>query len=110
MVQNLRRKDFFLYIFDYFLKNKGPHKTDKRGETDKAKRLSLNISSKKERRKDSFRYFTRPMMIVFLSALLIAIISFPISSALYDPSKENMKLMTEDEWPSHGPWIVTVGN
>jgi hypothetical protein len=50
------------------------------------------------------------MMIVFLSALLIAIISFPISSALYDPSKENMKLMTEDEWPSHGPWIVTVGN
>ena len=47
------------------------------------------------------------MMIVFLSALLIAIISFPISSALYDPSKENM---TEDEWPSHGPWIVTVGN
>ena len=53
--------------------------------------------------------FTRPMMIVFLSALLIAIISFPISSALYDPSKE-MKLMTEDEWPSHGPWIVTVGD
>ena len=49
------------------------------------------------------------MMIVFLSAILIAI-SFPISSALYDPSKENMKLMTEDEWPSHGPWIVTVGN
>ena len=50
-------------------------------------------------------------MIVFLLATLVAIIiSSPFSSALFDPSKENIKMMTEDEWPSHGPWIVTVGN
>jgi hypothetical protein len=50
-------------------------------------------------------------MIVFLFAILLAIIiSSPYSSALYDPSKENIKMMTEDEWPSHGPWIVTIGN
>jgi hypothetical protein len=49
-------------------------------------------------------------MILFLFTLLLAIISSPFSSALYDPSKENIKMMTEDEWPSHGPWIVTIGN
>ena len=50
-------------------------------------------------------------MIVFLLATFVAIIiSSPFSSALFDPSKENIKMMTEDEWPSHGPWIVTVGN
>ena len=52
-------------------------------------------------------------MIVFLLTILTAIISFPFSSALLYNNASNhkgdMKMMTEDEWPSHGPWIVTVG-
>eukprot|EP01036_Dinobryon_divergens_P022715 gene22715-30998_t len=48
------------------------------------------------------------MTACFLFAVLVALISSPFSSALFDPSKEYVKIMTEDEWPSHGPWIVTV--
>ena len=49
---------------------------------------------------------------ILLLAVLITIISSPFSSALYDPIKGAgaTKMMTEDDWPSHGPWIVTVGN
>ena len=50
-------------------------------------------------------------MICFLLAILVALISCPFSIAFYDPNKEAMmKMMTKDDWPSHGPWIVTVGN
>jgi hypothetical protein len=48
-------------------------------------------------------------MSVVLLAILLAVISCSFSSAIYDPSKE-VKMMTEDDWPSHGPWIVTIGN
>jgi hypothetical protein len=52
-----------------------------------------------------------PIMILLLAVLLVTIISSPFSSALYDPSGAGaMKMMTEDDWPSHGPWIVTIGN
>ena len=49
-------------------------------------------------------------MNLFLLVILIAVINSPFLSALYDPSMEAMKMVTEDDWPSHGPWIVTVGN
>jgi hypothetical protein len=55
---------------------------------------------------------SRIIMSVFLLTILTAILSFPFSSAVYNNAsnhKGNMKMMTEDEWPSHGPWIVTVG-
>ena len=47
---------------------------------------------------------------VFLLAIFIAICSF--SSAIYNHSYEatNVKMITENDWPSHGPWIVTIGN
>ena len=58
-----------------------------------------------------FVYIHLSIMIVLLT-ILTAIISFPFSSALYNNAsnhKGDMKMLTEDEWPSHGPWIVTVG-
>ena len=47
---------------------------------------------------------------VFLVAIFIAICSF--SSAIYNHSYEatNVKMITENDWPSHGPWIFTIGN
>ena len=49
------------------------------------------------------------MIIVSLHLILIALICFNFSSALYDKNKEAI-MMTEEDWSSHGPWIVTVGN
>ena len=47
MVQNLKRKYFF-YIYSYFrlilVKKSATHKTEKRGETDESKRLSLHYT------------------------------------------------------------------
>eukprot|EP01035_Chromulina_nebulosa_P026076 gene26076-34093_t len=46
-------------------------------------------------------------MSVVLFTILLTLISCSFSSAIYDPNKE-VKMMTEDNWPSHGPWIVTI--
>ena len=45
-----------------------------------------------------------------LATLTLLVLSGYFVSFAWVEEKESVKMISADDWPSHGPWIVSVGN